>query len=177
VSNYAEKLAVARAAKRLAGVRGVAEDIVVKLPESARRPDSEIVVAAVDAIKWIARLPEDTVQVTVRDGWLSLAGAVGGWHQKSAAEEAVRNLAGLKGVINLILIKPTVASVDVKGAIKAAFERHALLDARQIQAENNGGKVVLRGNVRTFIEREEAERAAWAAPGVTEVQNHIVLII
>ena len=177
VSNYAEKLAVARAAKRLAGVRGVAEDIVVKLPESARRSDSQIGAAAVDAIQWITTVPEDTVEIKVRDGWLSLEGAVGGWAQKSAAEEAVRNLAGVKGVTNLILIKPTVAPVDVKGAIRGAFERHALLDARQIQAENNGGKVPLRGNVRRFIEREEAERTAWAAPGVTEVENRIVLII
>jgi osmotically-inducible protein OsmY len=177
VSNYAEKLAVARAAKRLAGVRGLAEDVVVKLPESSRRADSDIAAAAVDAIRWITTLPEDTVRITVRDGWLSLEGAVGGWHQKNAAEEAVRNLAGVKGVTNLIVIKPAVAPVDVKGAIKAAFERHALLDAQQIQVDNSGGKVVLRGNVRSFIEREEAERAAWAAPGVTGVENRIVLII
>jgi osmotically-inducible protein OsmY len=177
VRSYAEKLVVARAAKRLGGVRGLAEDIAVKLPESSRRADSEIGAAAADAIKWTAMLPEDAVEITVRDGWLRLEGAVGGWRQKSAAEEAVRNLAGLKGVTNRVLIKPTAAPVDVTGAIKAAFERHALLDARQMRVQTNGGKVVLRGNVRSFIEREEAERAAWAAPGVTEVENRIVLII
>ncbi len=177
VSSYTEKLAAARAAKRLAGVRGLAEDIVVKLPESSRRTDSDIAAAAVDAIKWITTVPEDAVKITVRDGWLSLEGAVEGEHQKRAAEEAVRTLAGVKGVTNLIVIKPKVTPVDVKGAIKAAFERHALLDAQQIQAETNGGKVVLRGNVSSFIEREEAERAAWAAPGVTHVENRIVLIV
>jgi osmotically-inducible protein OsmY len=177
VSNYAQKLAVARAARRLAGVTGLAEDLVVKLPESSRRADSDIAAAALDAIQWITTLPKDTVRITVRDGWLSLEGAVAAWRQKSAAEEATRNLAGVKGVTNLIVIKPTATALDVKGAITTAFERHALLDARQIRAENNGGKVLLRGNVRSFIEREEAERAAWAAPGVTEVDNRIVLII
>jgi osmotically-inducible protein OsmY len=175
-SNYAAKLAAAHAAKRLAGVRGLAEDIVVKLPESSRRADSDIAAVAVDAIKWITTLPADSLKITVRDGWLGLEGAVGGWHQKRAAEEAVRNLAGVRGVTNLILIEPTAAPVGVKGAIEAAFERHALLDARQIRVDNHGGKVVLRGNVSSFIEREEAERAAWAAPGVSDVENRIVLI-
>ena len=177
VSSYAEKLAASRAAKRLAGVKGLAEDIMVRLPESSRRTDSDIAAAAVDALKWITTIPEDTVKITVRDGWLTLEGTVEGWHQKTAAENAVRNLAGVRGVTNLIVIKPKVAPVDVKGAIRAAFERHALLDAQQIQVETNGGTVVLRGNVRTFIEREEAERAAWIAPGVTNVENRIVLII
>jgi osmotically-inducible protein OsmY len=176
VSNYAEKWAAAHAAKRVAGLRGLAEDIVVKLPESSRRTDSDIAAAAADAIKWLTTLPADSMKVTVRDGWLDLEGSVGGWHQKRAAQEAVRNLAGVKGVTNRILIEPTVAPVEVKGAIAAAFERHALLHARQIQVDNNGGNVVLRGNVRSFIEREEAERAAWAAPGVTGVENRIVLI-
>lgn len=177
VSTYAEKLAAARAAKRLAGVRGLAEDILVKLPESSRRTDSDIAAAAVEAIKWMAAVPKDNVKITVRDGWLTLEGAVEGWHQKSAAQEAVGNLSGVKGVINLMRINPKAAAVDVKGAIKAAFERQALLDAQQLQVEANEGKVVLRGNVRSFIEREEAERAAWAAPGVTHVDNRIVLII
>jgi osmotically-inducible protein OsmY len=177
VGSYAEKLAAVCAVKRVADVKGLAEDIVVKLPDSSRRTDSDIAAAAVDAVKWISTVPEDTVKITVRDGWLSLEGAVEGWHQKSAAQEAVRNLAGVKGVINLIAIKPKVASMDIKGAIKAAFERHALLDAQKIQVETNGGNVVLRGHVRSFIEREEAERAAWAAQGVSRVENRIVLII
>jgi osmotically-inducible protein OsmY len=177
VDSYPEKLAAACAAKRVAGVKGLAEDIVVKLPDSSRRTDSHIVAAAVDAVKWTSTVPADTVKITVHDGWLSLEGAVEGWHQKNAAQEAVCNLAGVKGVTNLIEIKPKVASMDIKGAIKAAFERHALLDAQKVQVEINGNNVVLRGHVRSFIEREEAERAAWAAPGVTHVENRIVLII
>jgi osmotically-inducible protein OsmY len=176
VSNYAEKLAAGHAVKRVAGLRGLAEDVLVKLPESSRRADTEIAAAALDAITWMTSLPADSVRITVRDGWLSLDGAVGGWHQKRAAEEAVRNLAGLKGVTNLILIAPTAAPVDGKGAIEAAFKRHALLHALHVQVDRKGGKVVLRGNVHSFIEREEAERAAWAAPGVTDVENRIVLI-
>jgi osmotically-inducible protein OsmY len=173
--SYAEKWAAARAVKRLAGVRGLAEDIVVKLPESARRTDTEIATTAVDAIKWLATVPKDTVKITVREGWISLEGAVDSWHQKSAAEEAVRNRAGVRGVTNLIVINPKVAPGDVKEAIIAAFERHALLDARQIQVETNGGAVVLRGNVRSLIEQEEAEHAAWAAKGVTQVENRMIL--
>jgi osmotically-inducible protein OsmY len=176
VSNCAEKLAAGRAAKRVAGLRGLAEDIVVKLPESSRRADTDIAAAAVDALKWMTSLPADGVRVTVRDGWLSLEGAVGGWQQKRVAQEAVGNLAGLKGVTNLILIEPAAATVDVKGTIEAAFKRHALLHARQVQVDHKRGKVVLRGNVRSFIEREEAERAAWAAAGVTDVENRIVLL-
>jgi osmotically-inducible protein OsmY len=177
VGSHAEKLAAACAAKRVAGVKGLAEDIVVKLPDSSRRTDSDIAAAAVNAVKWISMVPEDSVQITVRDGWLSLEGAVEGWRQKSATEEAVRNLAAVKGVTNRIVIKPKMASVDAKGAIKAAFDRHSMLDARKIQVETNGGHVLLRGHVRNFYEREEAERAAWAAQGVTNVENRIVLII
>ena len=177
VGSYAERLAAARAAKRLAGVRGLAEDIVVKLPDSSRLTDSDIAAAAVNAIKAITTVPQDTVKITVHDGWLTLEGTVDGWHQKSAAEEAMRNLAGVKDVTNLIAIKPKVAALDIKGAIKAAFDRHALLGVQKIQVETNGGEVVLRGAVRNFYEREEAERAAWAARGVTSVENRIVLII
>jgi osmotically-inducible protein OsmY len=176
VCNYAGKLAAANAAKRVAGVRGLAEDMVVKLPNWCRRTDSDIAAAALEAVKWMSTVPADRVKITVRDGWLSLEGTVEGWCQKSAAEEAVRNLAGIKGVINLIVIKPEVAAANVKGAINAAFDRHVLLDAQKIQVETNGGNVVLRGLVRSFYEREEAERAAWSAEGVTHVENRIVLI-
>lgn len=175
--SYAEKLAAIGAVKRIAGIRGLAEDILVKLPDSYRRTDSEIAAAATNTIKWIVALPEDAIRVTVRDGWLSLEGTVDAWHLKQAAEEAVRNLTGIKGITNLMVIKPSTPSVDATGAIQAALERHALLDARQIQVETNGNNVLIRGNVRSFIERDEAERAASAAPGVTQIENRIVLII
>ena len=177
VSTYAEKLAAARGVKRLAGVRALVDDIVVKLPQASRRTDDEITTAAVEAIRWITTVSENTVKVAVCDGLLSLKGAVDGWHQKNAAEEAVRNLAGVKGLANLIVINPTATTVDIEDAIKAAFERHSLLNAQQIQVNTNGGTVVLGGNVRTSAELEEAERAAWAARGVTNVENNIVLTI
>jgi osmotically-inducible protein OsmY len=177
VSNFAEKLAAAHAAKRVAGVRGLAEDIVVKVPALSRRTDSDIAAAAVHAVEWTGTVPADAVKVTVRDGWLSLEGTVPGWSQKIAAERAVQNLAGVKGVTNLIEIKSELPSANISGAIKAAFERHALLDAQKIQVETNGGNVVLRGVARSFYEREEAERIAWSAEGVIHVENRIVLII
>jgi osmotically-inducible protein OsmY len=177
VGSYAEKLAATRATKRLAGVKGIADEIVVKLAASDRRDDSDIATTAVNALRWITTVPEDAVKITVRNGYLTLEGTVDGCHQKNAADEAVRNLAGVKGVINLIRIRPGLAPKEVKAAIEAALERHALLDARQIQVETSGGTVTLRGTVRSFVEKEEAERAAWAAAGVTQVDNRIVLSI
>jgi osmotically-inducible protein OsmY len=177
VSSYAEKLAAARAVKRVAGVRGLAEDLAVEVPESAWRTDSEIAAAALQAIGRASTVPEGSVKVMVRQGSLTLEGAVDGWHQKTAAEEAVRHLAGVRGVTNLIRLRPGPVLLDVKRTIEAAFQRHALLDARQLQVESEGGKVVLRGDVRSFMEREEAERAARAAPGVTAVENRIVIRI
>lgn len=177
VSTYAEKLAAVRGVKRLAGVRALADDIVVKLLNVSRRTDGEIAAAATGAIQWLTTVPENTVKVTVCDGWISLKGAVDGRHQKNAAEKAVRNLTGVKGLTNLIIINPKATTVDVEGAIKAAYERHALLNSQRIQVNTNGGKVVLSGNVRTSIELEEAERAAWAARGVTNVENNIVITI
>jgi osmotically-inducible protein OsmY len=177
VSSYAEKLAAARAVKRVAGVRGLAEDLTVELPESARHTDSEIAAAALQAIGRVSIVPEGSVKVMVRQGSLTLEGTVDGWHQKTAAEEAVRHLAGVQGVTNFITLKPGPVPLNVKGAIEAAFERHALLDARRLQVETEGGKVVLRGDVRSFMERDEAERAASAAPGVTAVENRIIIRI
>jgi osmotically-inducible protein OsmY len=177
VSGYAEKLAAERAVKRVAGVRGLAEDLTVEVPESARRTDSEIAAAALAAIERVSTVPEGSIKVMVRQGSLTLEGTVDGWHQKTAAEEAVRHLAGVRGVTNFVKLKPGPVPLNVKGAIEAAFQRHALLDARQLQVETEGGKVVLRGDVRSFMERDEAERAASAAPGVTAVENRIVIRI
>ena len=177
VSGYAEKLAAERAVKRVAGVRGLAEDLTVEVPESARRTDSEIAAAALAAIERVSTVPEGSIKVMVRQGSLTLEGTVDGWHQKTAAEEAVRHLAGVRGVTNFVKLKPGPVPLNVKGAIEAAFQRHALLDARQLQVETEGGKVVLRGDVRSFMERDEAERAASAAPGVTVVENRIVIRI
>ena len=178
VSSYAAKLAAAHAAKRVAGVKGVADEIAVRLPDSSRRTDDEIVAAAAKSIDWIITVPTGAVTVMVRDGWLTLEGVVEWAHQKNAAEEAVQRLPGVKGINNLIIIRPKQPTPsDVNTAIKAAFERHALLDAGKITVETSGSKVVLRGTLGSCLEREEAERAARSAPGVSEVENHIIIHI
>ena len=107
------------------------------------------------------------------EGWITLEGEVAWWYRKDAAEKAVQHLMGVNGVTNQLLIKPTLAPADVEKAIKLAFERNALLDAFKIQVETTGNKVILRGNVRSYAEREEAERAAWAAAGVFSVDNQL----
>jgi len=176
VSSYAAKQAAAHAAKRVAGLQGVADEIAVRLPASSRRTDDEIAAAAVKSIDWDTTVPAGAVTVTVRDGWLTLKGVVEWAHHRNAAEEAVQRLTGVKGINNLIIIKPKQpAPSDVNTAIMAAFERHALLDAQKITVETSGSKVVLRGTLGSCLEREEAERAARSAPGVSEVENHIII--
>lgn len=173
-TSYGEKWYAVRAAKRVAGVKAIADDIEVKLPASQRRTDGDIATAAANQINWSSTtIPPKDISVTVRDGCLNLEGEVEWWNQKMAAENAVRHLPGVKTVSNLISIKPRLAPVDAKTAIKAAFERHALLDASGIEVETTGNKVVLRGTVRNYTELEEAERAAWAASGVVSVDNQL----
>jgi osmotically-inducible protein OsmY len=177
VRSYTEKLAALNATKRLSGINGIADEIEVKLIESAHRTDTEIASAAAEAIRWITTLPVDCIRVIVRNGWLTLEGTVDTWRQKNAAEEALRNLVGVKGITNSIGIKSCPSVNDVKAAIRAAFEQRALLDANKIQVEVVDGKVVLGGNVNDCLEWSEAERAAWNAPGVTSVENRIITVI
>jgi osmotically-inducible protein OsmY len=172
-SNYGEKWDAVRAAQRVAGVNAIADDIEVKLPDSQRRTDGEIATAAAYQINSSTMFPSGTVSVTVREGWITLEGEVAWWYRKDAAEKAVLHLGGVRGVTNQILIKPILAPADVEKAIKSAFERNALLDAFKIQVETTGNKVILRGKVRSYAEREEAERAAWAAAGVFSVDNQL----
>jgi osmotically-inducible protein OsmY len=173
-TSYGEKWYAVRAVKRVAGVKAIADDIEVKLPALQRRTDGDIAAAAANQINWSSTtIPPKNIEVTVREGCLTLEGEVEWWSQKIAAENAVQHLPGVKTVSNLITIKPTLAPVDVKKVIKAAFERHALLDASGIQVDASGNKVILRGTVRNYTEREEAERAAWAASGVLSVDNQL----
>lgn len=173
VTSYGEKWDAVRAAKRVAGVTAIADDIEVKLADSPHRTDGDIAVAAVNQLEWATTLPKGTIEVTVREGRITLEGEVEWWYQKNAAEQAVQLVAGVKAVSNLITIKPKAATTEVKAAIRAAFERHALLDAATIQVDSVGNKVTLRGKVRSYAEREEAERAAWAAAGVFSVDNQL----
>ena len=172
-TSYGERWNAVSATKRVAGVRAIADDIVVKLPSSLNRADGDIAATAANQITWFSSIPTGAVKILVRDGWLTLEGQVESGYEKNDAEENVRKLAGVKGVTNLITVKSKVSATNIKSAIESAFERSALLDAEKIQVETVGNNVTLRGKVRNYAERDEAERVAWNAPGVWSVDNQI----
>jgi osmotically-inducible protein OsmY len=175
VRSYNEKLEAEAASKGVTGVHAVANDIEVRLPSITERPDPEIARDAVAAIK--AQLPSvwENIKVVVKAGWVTLEGEVEWDYQRNIAANAVRRLRGVKGVGNLITLKGKVTTREVKKRIVAALHRNAQIDADHISVDTSGSKVVLRGVVRSWAERDEAQRAAWAAPGVTDVDNRITV--
>jgi len=174
VTSYGEKWDAVRATKRVAGVNAIADDIEVKLRDSVHHTDGEIAAAAANQINSSSTtIPPEGIQVTVREGRITLEGEVEWWYQKSSAESAIQYLAGVRGVTNLITVKPKLSPANIETDIQSAFKRNALFDAKQIQVEASGNKVFLRGKVRNYGELEEAERVAWAAPGVYSVDNQI----
>jgi osmotically-inducible protein OsmY len=174
VASLAQKWEAENAAKHVAGVQAVANDIKVDLGSDART-DADIARAALNALDWDVVVRDKRLTVTVSDGWVKLEGEVDWQYQRAAAERAVRHLSGVTGVTNLISIKPTVRLKEIKTRIEQALQRSAALDAQKINVETHDHMVILRGKVRTLEEREEAERAAWAAPGVTTVDNHLLV--
>jgi osmotically-inducible protein OsmY len=173
--SYTDRLEAEKAAKRVAGVHAVANDIEVRLPAIDQRPDPEIARDAVAALKAELPISHDRIKVIVKDGWITLEGAVEWQYQKTTADSAVRKVKGVKGVTNVITVKPKVQPSDLKRKIQEAFKRSAEVDADRITVEANGSEVILKGTVRSWIEREEAERVAWSAPGVSKVEDRIVV--
>jgi len=175
VSSYSEKLAAERAARRVRGVKAIAEEIEIRLPSDKKVADDEIAGRAVDILKWRVGFPANRINVKVEKGIVTLTGDVDWRFQKSEAEAVVHNLTGVAGVANLIRVNSAVQVPEVKEKIQKALHRSADLDASRITVQTDGGKVVLGGKVHASYERDIAERAAWSAPGVTEVQDHILI--
>jgi osmotically-inducible protein OsmY len=175
IDSLFKRWAAEEAARRVRGVKAIVNEIEVKLPESAERTDEDIARAAAHAIETNAMLPADKIQITVSNGWVTLRGEVEWQFQREDAEREVRNLWGVKGVTNLLTVRTRPTPEELKEKIERALVRSAETDAKRIEVEVEGSKVILRGTVRSWAEREEAERIAWLAPGVTEVDNQITL--
>jgi osmotically-inducible protein OsmY len=173
VPHYSDRWSAEVAAKRVAGVRAIANDIEVKIPKPGERSDTDIASAAANALTWHFAMESSDVKVVVKQGWVTLSGHVPYGYQKTVAESTVRYLLGVKGVFNDIEVRPAVKATDVKQKIQNAFQRQASLDAKDITINVDDSAVVLRGTVHSWREKDDAANAAWAAPGVTKVENRL----
>lgn len=175
IPSYFEKHNAEKAAKRVHGVKAVADELQVWLAEGNRRSDEDIAIAAINALKSNLAVPDENVQIVVRNGFVFLDGDVEWQFQSDAAEAAVRPLPGVTGVANKLTVKTHVSPKQVKQQIEEAFRRSAEVDSKRVVVTATDGKVILSGNVRSWAEREEAQKAAWSAPGVTTVENNILV--
>ena len=175
VTSYGEKTAAERAARGSKGVTAIAQEIEVRLPSDTKRADDEIAALAIDLLKSQTGGPADRISVKVEKGVVTLTGEVDWQFQKTEAEHVVHKLSGVIGIINQIRVASAVQAFDVKQKIEKALQRNAEVEASRITVQTEGGRVVLSGKVRAWYKRDIAERAAWSAPGVTEVQDRLTI--
>lgn len=176
VANYASKLAAEKAARRVKGVRGLAEEIDVRFPSDAKTADPEIAARIADMFDWSVSIPKNKIEIKVEDGWVMLTGAVNYHYNREAARDLASRISGVKGVTNLIEVKRAPSPFDVRQQIMDALKRSADLDASTITVSAEGDTVKLSGKVHSGYERRIAERAAWAAPGVNRIVDNIMVI-
>jgi osmotically-inducible protein OsmY len=172
VDSFSRKYSAAKAAERVAGVKAIADELTIKLPSAFVRSDTEVAHSVVESLRWAIDVP-DSVKARVENGWVSLEGMVEWQYQRASAERAIRHLTGVKGVSNLITIKPRASAPDVREKIQSAIRRRAEEDSKNISIEAVDGKITLRGVVRSWAERLDAENAAWAASGVSMVDDQL----
>jgi osmotically-inducible protein OsmY len=172
-TSYIEKWAAVNAVKRVNGVQAIIDEIEVNIPDAYYRTDEDITQAVLDRIAWSTIIPSDVVEVIVNDGWVSLAGEVEWWYQLNAAVDLVQQIMGVTGVSNGISVQSKAVKMAIEQDINLALKRSAIVDVDRIQVESENNKVVLRGDVRSFAARDEAERIAWSEPGVYSVDNHL----
>ena len=175
VESYPERLSVLHDASKVFGVRAVADEVKVRLPDYNERTDADIARSAANAIAWTATVPAGCVKVLVENGWVTLEGEVNWQFEKEAAVASITTIRGVVGVSNDIVVRPIIDKIEARDRIEKALERHAQIDAENIRIETEGTKVVLRGTVSSCVERQEAKRVAWATNGVTEVENDLVV--
>ena len=177
VDSYSKKISAEKAAKKVVGVKAVAEDIQVGISPSYRKSDTEIAEAVLNALRWHTAVQEEKIKIKVEDGIVKLEGEVEREYQRNNAKMAIENLTGVRSVINLITVAPKITPSDISKKISTALHRSATFDAEKIKIDVVGSQVTLRGKVRSFAEKEDAENAAWAAPGISRVENRLEIEI